>query len=65
MATHAMIDIETLGTTPDCVVLSVGAVKFDPYKLEEPHSKMLWRPSGDEQINANRRVDQNTLEWWG
>ena len=31
MKTHAMIDIETLGTEPDCVVLSVGAVKFDPY----------------------------------
>ena len=30
MATHAMIDIETLGTGADCVVLTVGAVKFDP-----------------------------------
>ena len=30
MATHAMIDIETLGTGPNCVVLTVGAVKFNP-----------------------------------
>ena len=28
--THAMIDIETLGTGANCVVLTVGAVKFDP-----------------------------------
>ena len=25
-----MIDIETLGTGANCVVLTVGAVKFDP-----------------------------------
>ena len=26
---HLMIDLETLGTSADSVVLSVGAVKFD------------------------------------
>ena len=65
MTTHAMIDIETLGTNPDCVVLSVGAVKFDPYTGNEPYSKTLWRPSADEQLKADRSVDQGTLEWWG
>ena len=38
MTTHAMIDIETLATTPEAVVLSVGGVKFDPYTNQEPHS---------------------------
>ena len=38
MTTHAMIDIETLGTEPGCVVLSVGAVKFDPFNSETPHA---------------------------
>ena len=64
MATHAMIDIETLGTEPDCVVLSVGAVKFDPYTLQEPHTKTLWRPSADEQMESGRSVLESTLEWW-
>lgn len=64
MATHAMIDIETLGTEPDCVVLSVGAVKFDPYKASDPHAKTLWRPSADEQMNADRSVLESTLQWW-
>ena len=38
MTTHAMIDIETLATTPEAVVLSVGGVKFDTYTNDEPHS---------------------------
>ena len=64
MATHAMIDIETLGTEPDCVVLSVGAVKFDPYQFTTPHAKTLWRPSADEQMTAERSVLEDTLQWW-
>ena len=64
MAIHAMIDIETLGTSPDCVVLSVGAVKFDPFTNIEPHNRLLWRPSTEEQFKANRTVLDSTLEWW-
>ena len=26
---HAMIDLETLSTNPDAVILTVGGVKFD------------------------------------
>lgn len=59
-----MIDIETLGTTPDCVVLSVGACKFDPYIPQTPHSRQLWRPSTAEQLAAGRSVDDSTLVWW-
>jgi|TARA_R110000803_G_scaffold42597_5_gene91294 hypothetical protein len=64
MATHAMIDIETLGTEPDAVVLSVGAVKFDPYNSIEPHTKQLWRPTVDAQTEGGRSVLESTLEWW-
>jgi len=64
MATHAMIDIETLGTEPDCVVLSVGACKFNPYSNAEPHTRKLWRPSADKQIESGRSVLDSTLEWW-
>ena len=64
MATHAMIDIETLGTEPDSVVLSVGAVKFDPFTFTDPHAKTLWRPSADEQMTADRSVLEDTLKWW-
>ena len=29
MATHGMIDLETLGVNPDSVLMTVGAVKFN------------------------------------
>ena len=32
---HVMVDIETLGTTNNSVVLSIGAVKFDHQGLGE------------------------------
>ena len=41
MATHAMIDIETLGTKPNAVILSVGGVKFDPF-TNNPPFKSVW-----------------------
>jgi len=63
MTTHAMIDIETLDTAPTSVVLSVGAVKFDPFK-QEPHTKTLWRPNIDEQVKLGRTMSDDTLRWW-
>ena len=64
MTTHAMIDIETLATSPEAVILSVGGVKFDPYTNEEPHSGLYLRLNVDEQSELDRHVDDNTLEWW-
>lgn len=64
MTTHAMIDIETLDTAPASVVLSVGAVKFDPHSDQEPHAKTLWRPSIEDQLERDRSVSDDTLEWW-
>lgn len=65
MTTHAMIDIETLDTSPGAAVLTVGACKFDPYVLTEPNSKQLWRPAVEQQLQAGRAVGEDTLAWWG
>ena len=65
MATHGMIDLETLGVTNDCAILTVGAIKFDPYSNAEPHSGLYLRVNVDEQTELGRTVDDNTLEWWG
>ena len=64
MATHGMIDLETLSTRPDATVLTVGAIKFDPYTDLEPHSGLYLRLNVDEQSELDRHVDQGTLEWW-
>lgn len=60
---HVMLDIETLATTPDAVVMSVGVVKFDPHN-GKPYSKTLWRPDIDEQTARDRHISDSTLEWW-
>ena len=60
MATHAMIDIETLGTLPESVILSVGGVKFDPFTPNEPHDGKHWKLDADEQTNNGRFVDDKT-----
>jgi len=65
MSTHVMIDMETLGTGPDAVVLTLGAVKFDPYNLQEPHTPLYFRINVDEQTALGRTIDESTLEWWG
>lgn len=64
MSTDLMIDIETLGTRPDCVILTVGAIKFDPASQIEPHTGFYHRLDVDEQLASGRTVDQDTLDWW-
>ena len=63
MTMHVMLDIETLATTPDAVVMSVGVVKFDPHS-GTPYNKTLWRPDIDEQTERDRHISDSTLEWW-
>ena len=64
MTTHATIDIETLGTSPDTVVLTIGGIKFDPMEDDGLHSEFYYRLNADEQIDMGRTVDEKTLEWW-
>tara|TARA_B100001105_G_scaffold228450_1_gene199560 strand:- start:47 stop:577 length:531 start_codon:yes stop_codon:yes gene_type:complete len=64
MTTHATIDIETLGTSPDTVVLTIGGIKFDPMADDGLHSQFYYRLDADEQIEMGRTVDEKTLEWW-
>lgn len=59
-----MLDLETLGTRPDCVILTLGAVKFDPYSLREPGPGIYFRVDVDEQTALGREVQEDTLNWW-
>ena len=61
---HAMIDLETLSTNPDAVILTVGGVKFNPYNSVEPSQGMYFRVDVDSQTAMDREVMQDTLEWW-
>ena len=61
MATHAMIDLETLDVTPRASVLTVGGVKFDPNNDSEPHSEFYYKLDLDSQ---DRSVNDDTIAWW-
>ena len=61
---HGMVDLETLDTRPSCVVLSLGAIKFDPTSNTEPHSGLYFKVCVDDQDRLGRTVSDDTIEWW-
>jgi len=58
---NLMVDLETLGTRPGCVVLSIGAVWFDHTGLGEPFHTVISRDSCKEH---GLFEDEDTLAWW-
>ena len=61
-----MLDLETLATSPDSVILTFGAIKFNPFNTEtEMTDGLYFRIDVDEQIGLGRHIDQGTVEWWG
>jgi len=59
-----MLDLESLGTKPNAAVLTLGAVKFNPYTDEDPTQALYVKFDVDEQIALGRFVDEGTLRWW-
>ena len=58
-----MVDMETLAVSPNAVVLSLGAVHFDPYGTGYGDS-IYFRIDLDDQDALGREIDPNTLDWW-
>ena len=59
-----MIDMETLAVSPRAVILSLGAVHFDPYG-DRIYDELYFKIDLDDQDKLNREIDPNTIEWWG
>ena len=60
-----MIDMETLSTDVSTVILTIGAVRFDPRGVGVME-KIELRPTMDEQTDVfNRTISDDTLRWWG
>lgn len=57
-----MIDIETLGTTPEACILQVGAVMWDDDGIYD--ETISFDLSVTEQLNLGRRIDPKTVGWW-
>lgn len=62
--THVMIDLETLGTTADTVILTIGAVAFSSKSWQTYTPKFYKRLDVGPQIRAGRSVTSDTLSWW-
>ena len=63
---HVMIDLETLGTQPGSVILSIGAVLFDPSKtLDEAIGAEFYIVVNKESsIDCAMTISKDTLAWW-
>ena len=59
-----MLDLESLGTRPDCAILTLGAVKFDEYTPGSFGDSLYLRIDVDEQLALGREVQEDTLTWW-
>lgn len=63
---NVMIDLESLGTTPHSVVLSIAVMEFE-LKHEGPIFGDFFEFIGDmeeQYVEHARMIDEATIEWW-
>ena len=61
---HVMIDLETLGTVADSVIMSIGAVRFDLETDKMDDDGFYASISIESNFEYKRRVQEETLIWW-
>lgn len=66
---HVMIDCETLSTQTDATILTLGAVKFDPYAdPDSPENDLTdtlyLKIDLDSSAALDLHIDDGTIEWW-
>lgn len=67
MHTDIMIDLETLATSSDAAILTIGAVRFDPFgdDLIEPSCEKFYvKVDLDSCDRIGLVTHQDTIEWW-
>jgi DNA polymerase III epsilon subunit-like protein len=68
MLSDIMIDLETLSTSANASILTIGAVKFDPFnnEIDNPTCEKLYlKVNLDSCDELNLDVSDSTIEWWG
>lgn len=64
MPFHVMVDLETLSIGPDAAILSIGAVKFDPYDAEIPLDAFYQAVDAASSQQAGLKISATTVQWW-
>jgi len=65
--TDVMIDLETLATSPNATILTIGAVKFDPFgdDINEPNCEKFYvRVDLDSCDRIGLVTNDDTIAWW-
>lgn len=68
MNTDIMIDLETLATTPDATILTIGAIRFDPFgdDVRDPTcDKFYVKVDIDSCDRIGLVTHEDTIAWWG
>ena len=63
MTKFLMVDLETLATTPNAMILTLGAVQFDPFS-DQIYNELYMRIDIDDQEKLNREINDDTVNWW-
>lgn len=63
MAQHLMVDLETLDTKTSATILTLGAVRFDPYS-SAPMKELYLRVDLTSQDSLGCTVSDDALKWW-
>lgn len=61
---HVMVDLETLGTAADSVIMSIGAVRFDLDSDKIDDAGFYRSISVESNLDYKRRIQEDTLIWW-
>jgi DNA polymerase III epsilon subunit-like protein len=65
--TDIMIDLETLATSPDAAILTIGAVRFDPFSdgVGDSEKEQFYAKVDLDSCNdINLTVSDDTINWW-
>jgi hypothetical protein len=63
MTTHVSVDLETLGTGPSSVILSIGAIEFDPHS-DRTGTRFYTAVDPESCTKAGLTMDASTVMWW-
>ena len=61
---HVVVDIETLGTQPGCVVTSIGAYGFNGSDINAAPLRFLRNIDADDGVLHGLVMDPSTVYWW-
>lgn len=64
MANHIAVDIETWGLGPYSVIVSIGAVEFDPHRPGELGHTFEVAIDPVSSQRAGLRIEADTVAWW-